>query len=72
MTKESSKRLAAVYYRISGRSVVHLRSGCPRLKHHRFHVRYLLQLQKKPSHTTICDHCQALDARDKRMAKRRK
>lgn len=57
-------------YRIPGRRIVHRRRDCQRLyfANRRFAV---VTLDKKPSRCTICDHCQALDARDKHMAKAR-
>ncbi len=57
-----------VYYRIPGRDIVHRRI-CQRLDRANFRGD-VVELQKKPSRCTICDHCQALDARDKRLAKK--
>lgn len=58
------------YYRIPGRRVVHTQT-CQRLDRALFR-RSVVKLQKKPWGCTICDHCQALDARDKRAAKKQR
>lgn len=60
------------YYRIHRGQhyspIIHSQRSCPRL-------RIALEqgavdtLDKKPWNCTICDHCQALDARDKRLTK---
>lgn len=57
-----------VCYHIPHRAVVHTRKSCPRLWI-AFERNIVEALSRKPSHTTICDHCQALDRREKRAAK---
>jgi hypothetical protein len=58
-------------YQIPGRRIVHRRQSCQRLTL-AFRRGAVAPLEKKPSNCTICDHCQALDARDKREVKRKR
>ena len=56
------------YYRIPGRAVIHTHYLCRRIWPAVEHG-VVKQIDKKPWGCTICDHCQALDRRDKRAAK---
>lgn len=53
------------YYLAKGKHVVHFRTECPSYKRANIAGKYMAQ----PKGKTLCDHCQAIEKRLKRIAK---